>query len=64
MNSQPIVMLRAGEQYGAQVFKPANEAAQTFAAIAKTSTITPATIQRVKALGFRVLVEGNEQLEL
>lgn len=43
--------------YGKQVIYPACEKAETFAAIAGTSTLTPQAIKQIKALGYEVRVE-------
>jgi hypothetical protein len=45
------------EQYGSPVYFPACPAAQTFAAIAKTKTLTPQAIAQIKTLGYAVTVK-------
>lgn len=58
------VHLRVGHQFGAEVYKPACDMAQGFASIAKTETVTPVTINYMKAMGFRVIVDGVTPREL
>lgn len=42
------------DQYGTQVFYPVCEKAKTFAAIAGTKTLTPATMNLISSLGITV----------
>ena len=43
--------------YGEEKIYPVCEAAQTFASIAGTKTLTTETISRIKKLGYRVALE-------
>ena len=43
--------------YGEEKIYPACEAAETFASIAGTKTLTPETIARIKKLGYTVALE-------
>lgn len=61
---EAVVYLREGVQYGAPVYKPGCPMSEGFAAIARTTTITPATIARIKAMGFQVRVLGKPEVEL
>ena len=40
--------------YGVTTYYPICQAAQAFAAIAGTKTLTPATLKQIKALGYTV----------
>lgn len=63
-STDKTVTLREGEQYGAKVYKPGCEASAIFAQIARTETITPATIMRMKQLGYTVKVQGKPEVTL
>ena len=54
------ITVRIKEQYGHIAIHPACKAAQTFALIAGTKTLTPSTIECIKALGYTVTVEQKE----
>jgi hypothetical protein len=45
------------DQYGTTVYHPVCPTAQTFAAIAKTKTLTPQAIAQIKTLGYAVTVK-------
>jgi len=46
--------LRIKQQYGRQVYLPANDTAQLFCEVANTITMTEHTIRRVRQLGYVV----------
>ena len=50
----PVMKVFVRDQYGQQVFHPANEAARLFAAIAGTKTITPANLSHILKLGYSI----------
>ena len=54
------VKLRPKDQYGTQVYYPANEAAELFAQIAGTTTLTPRAIKMVMQLGYTITYVHNE----
>ena len=51
------ITVRIKDQYGHIAIHPVCKAAKTFALIAGTKTLTPSTIECVKALGYSVKVE-------
>jgi hypothetical protein len=55
--NQPTITLERREQYGSPAYFPVCPAAQTFAAIAKTKTLTAQTIAQIKNLGYTVTVQ-------
>jgi hypothetical protein len=55
--NQPTITVERREQYGSPVYFPVCPAAQTFAAIAKTKTLTPQAIAQIKTLGYTVTVK-------
>lgn len=55
--NQPTITIERRDQYGATVYHPVCPAAQTFAAIAKTKTLTPQAIAQIKTLGYAVTVK-------
>jgi hypothetical protein len=57
MNS---ITVERRDQYGAPVFHPVCDQAQTFARIAKTKTLTLDTLALVKLLGYRVEIKHPE----
>jgi hypothetical protein len=54
------IFVEPRNNYGATVFYPANEAAQLFADIAGTKTLSMSVIQKAKQLGF--LIEVKQQV--
>lgn len=50
------VQVRAKDQYGTTVFHPVNRAAEIFASIARTRTLTPETLRHIQDLGIEVLI--------
>jgi hypothetical protein len=58
--NQPTITLEMRAQYGAPAYFPVCPAAQTFAAIAKTKTLTPQAIAQIKTLGYTVTVKHPE----
>jgi len=50
----PVMKVFVRDQYGVQVYHPANEAARLFAAIAGTKTITPANLSHILKLGYSI----------
>ena len=57
VNMNQTITVERREQYGAPAYHPVCEAAQTFAAIAKTKTLTVQTLAQIKKLGFQVNVK-------
>jgi hypothetical protein len=58
--NQPTITIERRDQYGALAYFPVCPAAQTFAAIAKTKTLTPQAIAQIKTLGYTVTVKHPE----
>ena len=60
--SEPIgcVQLLVKDQYGQQVFHPANRTAEVFARIAGTKTITAPTLKLIMELGYLVEYQRPE----
>jgi hypothetical protein len=56
------VWVEVRDVYGKPAVYPADDAARTFAAIARTSTITAATMRGIRALGFTVEVTAGPGL--
>jgi hypothetical protein len=54
------ITIERRDQYGATVYHPADDAAQLFARIAKTKTLTPDTLALVRALGYDIEVKHPE----
>jgi hypothetical protein len=54
------ITVRIKDQFGHIAIHPVCKAAQTFALIAGTKTLTPRTIECIKALGYTVTVEQKE----
>jgi hypothetical protein len=50
------ITIERRDQYGATVYRPICEAAQAFADIAKTKTLTAQTIAQIKKLGYQINV--------
>ena len=50
------ITIERRDQYGATVYRPVCEAAQAFADIAKTKTLTAQTIAQIKKLGYQINV--------
>jgi hypothetical protein len=60
MTNQPTITVDRRDQYGSTVYHPACPAAQTFAAIAKTKTLTAQALAQIKTLGYAVTVTNPE----
>lgn len=56
----PSITVKIKDQYGQQTIVPVCRAAQIFAEIAGTKTLTSKTIQTIKALGYEVKVQQAE----
>ena len=54
------VTIERRDQYGAPVYHPINETAQTFARIARTKTLTPDALALIRALGYEIEVKHPE----
>ena len=54
------ITIERRDQYGAPVYHPIDDAAKAFARIAKTKTLTPATLREIKALGYLVEIQYAE----
>lgn len=56
-----IAIVKIKDVYGNRTIYPVNETASVFARIAGTKTLTMPTVQKMKQLGYEVLVQ-NESL--
>ena len=54
------ITIERRDQYGTPVFHPVCESAKTFAAIAKTKTLTPEALFLIKSLGYQIEVKHPE----
>ena len=54
----PTCTVQVKHVYGTPTAYPLCPAAKTFAAIAKTKTLTAADLHRIKALGFEVIQQA------
>lgn len=54
------IVVNIKDQYGAQAIHPVCTKAHLFAQIAGTKTLTRATVERIKALGYTVTVQQKE----
>ena len=54
------ITVRITSNYGAKAVYPVCETAQIFAAIAGTKTLKPETINCIKALGYKIIVQQEE----
>jgi hypothetical protein len=48
------ITIERRDQYGATVYRPVCEAAQAFADIAKTKTLTAQALTQIKKLGYQI----------
>jgi len=48
------ILVTIRDQYGAQVIHPVCEKAKTFAALARTKTLTHEAIKQIKTLGYQI----------
>lgn len=48
------ITIEKRDQYGATVYHPKDEAAQLFAQIAKTKTLTIDALNAIRALGYQI----------
>jgi len=53
------IKVKVKDVYGKTTIYPANEAAETLAAIAGTKTLTPATLELAEKLGLLVMEVGT-----
>jgi hypothetical protein len=51
------ITIRADKNYGVEVFYPADPAAEIFARIAGTKTLTTHTLRDIDALGYEIEIE-------
>lgn len=51
------ITIEQRDQYGATVYHPIDDTAQTFARIARTKTLTPDALQLIRALGYEIEVK-------
>lgn len=54
------IIVRIASNYGAKAVYPVCETARIFAGIAGTKTLKSTTINAIKALGYKVLVQQEE----
>ena len=54
MELRPVVQVQLKTVYGNTLVYPANESAETFAALAKTKTLSHADLCKIESLGFRI----------
>lgn len=54
------IIVKITQNYGTEAIYPVCEAAQTFARLAGTKTLTRATIALIKKLGYTVTVKQDE----
>jgi len=59
MNNLTITV-RVTSVYGARTVYPVCETAEIFANIAGTKTLKPTTINSIKALGYKIVVQQEE----
>ncbi len=58
------ITIERRDQYGAPAYHPINDAAQLFARIAKTKTLTPDALAAIRALGYQIeITHRTTQLE-
>jgi hypothetical protein len=56
---QPLCLIEIASQYGTTTVRPIGIVAQTFADIAGTKTLTPATLRNIRKLGYRITIESG-----
>ena len=54
------ITVRITSVYGAKTIYPVCETAEIFASIAGTKTLKATTINRIKALGYKIIVQQEE----
>jgi hypothetical protein len=54
------ITVRITSNYGAKTVYPVCETAKIFADIAGTKTLKPTTINSIKALGYKIVVQQEE----
>ena len=52
-----LITISIRDVYGKSTISPVCDVAKTFAAIAGTTTLTPATMRHIESLGYRVVLE-------
>ena len=55
-----IITVKHLYQFGANTYHPVCDTAKAFARIAKTKTLTPATLREIKTLGYLVEIQYAE----
>ena len=58
MNMNTTITIEIKNNYGKQVFYPANDQAQTIARIAGTKTLSETVLSNCKTLGFEIVVKS------
>ena len=61
-NGEKLVLVEVRNVYGEDKIYPRNPQAKLFADIARTATLRPADIGRIKALGFEVVESYSTRL--
>jgi hypothetical protein len=61
--NQLTMTVRAREVYGVRTYYPADDTARTFARIAGTKTLTPATIREAQKLGY-IIEQTREEFTI
>jgi hypothetical protein len=59
-----VVLVRVEYNYGTPAAYPANENGRIFCAMTGCTTLRPADLERIQALGFELVVEQRGQDEL
>jgi hypothetical protein len=54
------IIVRIASNYGAKAVYPVCETAQIFANLVGTKTLTPTTINAIKSLGYKIVVQQEE----
>jgi hypothetical protein len=54
------ITVRIASNYGAKAVYPVCETAQIFANLVGTKTLTPTTINAIKSLGYKIVVQQEE----
>jgi hypothetical protein len=55
-----FITVRIASNYGAKAVYPVCETAQIFANLVGTKTLTPTTINAIKSLGYKIVVQQEE----
>jgi len=60
MGNEYEIVVRVTTNYGARAVYPVCETAKIFAIIAGTKTLKPETLNCIKSLGYKVIVQPEE----